>query len=277
MKRGQISIVTGASSGLGRSIAKLLCKKEQIVYVVARSKDKLIDLQKECSKDKGKIKIISGDLTDKNFRQKLISNVIKESKKIDYLINNAGFGKLESFEKETLEDIEAMYNLNSIATEHLTQLALPYMKKKKAGRIINVASVVALSPPVYFTTYNATKYAIYGFSKTLSYELKNTGVSISVVFPSRMKTPFWEVAFKCKGLEGNDQKICKDKWTQNTKGPEKVAKYIVKNLDKKKFYFLPDSLSKISYYFLRHFHFIGNFYMKNIMLPSTKKMFKKSK
>jgi uncharacterized protein len=277
MKRGDISVVTGASSGLGRDIAKLLCEKGSIVYVIARSKDKLLELQKECSKKEGNIKVISGDLTDKNFRKKLSEKIIKESKKVDYLINNAGYGKLSQFESETIEDIEGMYQLNSIATEHLVQLFLPFMKKRRKGKIINVASVVALSPPVYFTTYNATKYAVYGFSKTLRYELKNTGVSISVAFPSRMKTPFWEGAFKCKNLSGKNQGECKEKWIKGTDGPLKVARYIVKNLDKNKFYFLPDTLSKISYHFLRHFYFIGNFYMRNIMLKSTKKMLKKSK
>ena len=268
----RVSLVTGASSGLGRDIAKLLCKKEYIVYVVARRREKLLELQKECKKEKGEIKIIAGDLTKEDFRKRLIKKVLEKEKKIDYLINNAGYGKLTNFENIEFKDIKGMFELNAIAGEHLTQLVLPSMKKHKKGRIVNVASVVALEPPVYFSTYNATKYAVYGFSKTLSYELKRTGVSISVAFPSRMKTGFWDVAFKCKGLNGKAQKTCIEKWTKKTKGSMPVAKYIVRNINSHRLILLPDMRSKLAYHLFRHFHFIGKFYMKNIMLPQTKKV-----
>ena len=268
----KVSLVTGASSGLGRDIAKLLYEQGHVVYVVARRKELLLKLKKECSGKKGEIKVIAGDLTDKKFREDVINKIIKEAKKIDYLINNAGYGKLTSFEKEEFQDIEGMYKLNAIASEHLAQLVLPYMKKRKTGRIINIASVVVFVPPVYFTTYNATKHAIYGYSRTLDYELRGTGVSISIVFPSRMKTPFWIIAFKCKGLTEERQKVCREKWVKQASGSKPIAEYIVKNLDSKKLILLPDLLSKVAYYFLRHFTFIVTFFAKYIMLPKTKKL-----
>ena len=268
----EVSLVTGASSGLGRDIAKLLCKKEQVVYVVARRREKLLELQKGCKKEKGEIKIIAGDLTKEDFRRKLIQKILEKEKKIDYLINNAGYGKLTNFENIDFKDIKGMFELNAITGEHLIQLSLPPMKKHKKGRIINISSVVALEPPVYFSTYNATKYAVYGFSKSLSYELKGTGVSVSVVFPSRMKTGFWDVAFKCKGLSRKEQKKCMEKWMKKTKGSMPVAKYVVRNINSQRLILLPDMLSKFAYHFFRHFHFIGRFYMKNIRLPKTKKI-----
>lgn len=268
MKKGNIVIITGASSGLGKSIAKKLCEKGLIIYSVARNKQKLLDLKKECSEFSGEIRVVAGDLTDEKFREYLISNVIKTSGKIDYLINNAGFGKLTSFMKEKLDDIKLMYSLNVISIEHLIQLALPHMKKKNKGKIINIASVVAISPTVYFTTYGATKFALYGFSRILSYELSQSNISISVVFPSRMKTSFWEKAFQSKR---------KEEFVNKATGPDKIASYIIRNIDKKKFYFLPDLLSKISYYFLRHLYFINSFYMKHIMLKKTNKILEAKK
>ena len=259
----KIGVVTGASSGLGRDIAKLLCAEGLTVYVVARRKEKLLELQKECSSASGKIKIIDGDLTEENFRIKLINQILKESKRIDYLINNAGYGKISSFEETEHKDIEGMFALNAIAGEHLCQLVLPSMRKQKQGRIINISSVVALEPPVYMTPYNATKFAVYGFSKSLRYELEGTGVSVSVVFPSRMKTGFWDVAFKCKGLAGEDQKACVAKYTKSASSSLPVAKYIVRRLDSKKLIFTPDLLSWVSYNILHHFRFIGSFYMNN--------------
>ena len=271
----KICLVTGASSGLGRDIAKLLCEKDLIVYVTARRKEKLLELQKECLGKPGKIKIIDGDLTNENFRIKLITQILKESKKIDYLINNAGYGKVSSFEDTEYKDIVGMFMLNAVAGEHLCQLVLPSMRKEKQGRIINISSVVALEPPVYMTPYNATKFAVHGFSKSLNYELTGTGVSVSVVFPSRMKTGFWDAAFKCKGLRGDDEKSCVARYTESAKSSLPVAKHIVNRLDSKRLILTPDLLSWVSYNLLRHFKFIGSFYMKNFMLPQSKKLLSK--
>jgi short-subunit dehydrogenase len=272
--KGSISLVTGASSGLGKEIAELLCKKSHIVYAVARRKDKLLELQNQCKKHPGKIKIIAGDLTDTKFRVQLITQVLKETKKIDYLINNAGFGKLEAHEKIEYTDLEGMINLNILALQHLTQLVLPSMKKLKKGRIINISSIAAFEPPPYFATYNATKYAVHGFTKSLSYELKGTGVSTSVVFPSRMNTPFWIIAFKCKGLTGEEQKTCVADYTKKSSPALPVAKHIVKNLDTNNLLILPGALTKVAYHLLRHFKFIGTFFMQTSGVKSARKALK---
>lgn len=268
----KISIVTGASSGLGRNIAMLLSEKGHVVYSVARRKEKLAELKKECSKYKGEIRVVAGDLTDKRFREMLISKVIKESKRIDYLINNAGYGKLTSLENTELKDIEGMFALNSVAGEHLAQLVLPLMKKKKEGRIINISSVVSFVPPAYFGVYNATKAAVHNFSKSLSYELQGTGVSVSVVFPARMNTGFWVVAFRCKGLIGDKQKVYANKWAKGVAGSLPVAKYVVGHLDSKRLILLPGFLPKIYYYIVKNIPFLGSFTMKHIIGPKTKKL-----
>lgn len=267
-----VSIVTGASSGLGKEIAKLLCKNEHKVYAVARRKELLFELKKECSEFEGEIVVADGDLTDSKFREKLISKVLRESKKLDYLINNAGFGKLQPFGEIELKDMEGMYALNSITPEHLAKLVLPSMKKRKKGRIINVASVVAFVPPPYFSVYNATKAATYNFTRSLSYELYQTGVSVSVVCPSRMDTPFWEVAFKCKGLSGEAQKVCAAKWTKGSVKPMKVARYILKHLDSNRTLLLPDFPSKLYYYTAGKIPSLGNWLSKHILKKKTEKV-----
>lgn len=271
-----VSLVTGASSGLGRDIARLLCEKGHIVYAVARRKEKLQELKEECKQHKGEIRIVDGDLTVKTFREKLISQILKEEKKIDYLINNAGYGTLIHFEKQEFDDIEKMFNLNIITHEHLALLALPHMKEKKKGRIINISSIVAFEPSPYLATYDATKSAVYGFSRALSYELKNTGVSVSVVFPARMRTNFWAVAIQCYGLSKEERQICIDKIAKTASGSLPVAKYIVRRLDSKRLIFLPGILPKITYYLLR-FIPIGWIFMKYAMEISYRKMISKHK
>ena len=161
----KVSLVTGASSGLGRVLAELLCEKGHKVYVIARRKDFLEQLKKECSKLDGEIIIISGDLSDFNFREELISKILAKENKIDYLFNNAGFGRAIRFEDQNAEEIQKMFEVNIIAYEHLANLVLPSMKKLNSGRIINIGSVVAFTPLPYFTVYNSTKSAVYGFNR----------------------------------------------------------------------------------------------------------------
>ena len=270
----KISIVTGASSGLGREIAILLSEKGHAVYAVARRNKDLFLLKKEMAKNNGNGPIIpvAGDLTNRNFREFLIKKVLRESKKIDYLINNAGYGKLIEFKDIELKDIEGIFSLNVIASQHLAQLALPSMRKRKSGRIINIASVVSFVPPAYFATYNASKAAVHNFTKSLSYELVGSGVSTSTVFPARMDTPFWLVAFKCRGLTGQKQKLCVQEYTKVSTKPRKVAKYIVRHLNDKSLMILPGFLPKFYYYIVSHVPFINSLVAKYITGPKTKKM-----
>lgn len=265
----KISIVTGASSGLGREIALLLTQKGHVVYGVARSKDKLEELKKECDNFGGEIKIVSGDLTDSKVRKKLIGKVLSNEKKIDYLINNAGFGKIKSFEDISLEEMENMYALNDIASQHLTQLALESMKKRGKGRIINVASVVAFVPPSYFSVYNATKAAVYNFTRSLSFELYKTGVSASALFPARMSSGFWDRAFKKKDNAAA--------FSKGSTKPRKVAKYLVKKLDSKRLVLLPGFLPKMYFYVVANIPGLNNFVAKHVTGKKTQKLLKGGK
>jgi len=270
----KVSIVTGASSGLGREIAKLLSEKGHRVYVVARREKELLELKKECSKNKGEIRVIAGDLTHSKFRVRLITQVLKESKKIDYLINNAGFGKVTDLESMEFSNIRGMYSINAIAGADLVRLTLSSMIKRKQGRIINVSSVVSFVPPAYFSIYNATKAAVHNFSKSLSYELVGSGVSVSVLFPARMDTPFWIIAFKCKSLTGEEQRVCIQTWTKGSKKSFVVAQYLVRNLDNEKLVLLPGLMPKIYYYIVKNIPFLGGLVTKYIIGPKTKKMIK---
>ena len=262
-----VSIVTGSSSGLGREIAKLLSEKGQRVYVVARREKALLELKKECSKNKGEIRVIAGDLTDSKFRENLILRVLKESKKIDYLINNAGFGKAVKFEDQELKDIENMFGLNIIATEHMVQLALPSMKKAKKGRIINLSSGVMFSPQPYFLTYNATKAGIALFTKSLNYELQGTGVSASVVFPYLMKTNFAKVAFNSKNQNEKGEK----EYDKNSSDPIITARGIMRKLDSKQVFIFPTFLAW-GLYVISRFPYVIHLSTKYFLVRKLRKM-----
>jgi short-subunit dehydrogenase len=260
----EVSLVTGSSSGLGREIAKLLCEKGLIVYVVARRKEKLLELQKECKKEKGEIKIIAGNLTDFNFREKLIAQILKQEKKINYLINNAGFGRAVKLEDMNHKEIKDMFEVNVVAYVHLANLVLLGMKKKNSGRIINIGSVVAFTPLPYFTVYNSTKSAIYGFNRSLRYELKDSKVTSTIVLPARMKTGFAEKAYNCYIKDG--KRVCVERFNKIAGDPLVVARKVVDNLDSGKEVILPTFKSFI-WYSSRYFGWIVDLVMKNVLGP----------
>jgi len=267
MKEG-VCLVTGASSGLGREIAKVLCEKGFIVYVSARRKEKLAELEKECSKKEGKIKVIAGDLLDSEFRAKLISQILKNENKIDYLVNNAGFGRAVKLEDMKAEEISQMVEVNVAAGVHLANLVLPTMKKNNSGRIINIGSVVAFTPLPYFTVYNSTKSAIYAFNRSLRYELKDSNVSSTVVLPARMKTGFAGIAYDCYIKDG--KRICVEKFNKIAGDPAVVARTIVRKLDSGREVITPTFKSKL-WYLSRYFGFVVDFVMKNSLGPKELK------
>jgi uncharacterized protein len=263
----EVSLVTGASSGLGKNIALLLCKKGMIVYVTARRKKELEKLKKKCTRYSGEIKIISGDLSNKEFRIKLISNILKKESKIDYLINNAGFGKSIHLEKMCVNEIKNMFEINVVAYIHLASLVLKSMKKFNSGRIINIGSVVAFTPLPYFAAYNATKSAVYGFNRSLRYELKGSKVTSTIVLPARMKTGFADVAYDCYIKKG--KKFCVERFNKIAGNPINVAKVIVRKLNSGKEVITPTFKSKI-WYFARYTGFIVDIVAKNFLGPKEK-------
>lgn len=271
---GEISLVTGASSGLGEQIAKLLCEKGHVVYVTARRKEKLIELQKDCKKQGGQIKIISGDLSSYEFREKLIKTILKKEGKLDYLVNNAGFGRSTLFDRQDPMEVKNMFEVNVVAYMHLTKLALTAMKKAKKGRLIHIGSVVAFTPLPYFTVYNSTKSAIYGFNRSLRYELKDSPVTSTVVLPARMKTGFAESAYDCYKKYGKT--MCVDKFNSIAGSPYKVAQSIVKHIDSGREVITPTFKASM-WYLTRYVGSIVDFFMKNVLGPKERKHILKAK
>jgi len=269
----KISLVTGASSGLGRVLAELLCEKNHRVYVTARRKNLLEDLKKQCAKLGGEIVVLSGDLTDQKFRTNLISQILKKEKRIDYLFNNAGFGRAVVFENQSPEEIENMFKVNVIAYQHLTKLVLPYMKKANSGRLIHIGSVVAFTPLPYFTSYNATKSAVYMFNRSLRYELRKSPITSTVVLPARMNTGFADKAFDCYKTKGRDE--CVKEFNKIAGSPYTVAKKIVKKMNKGKEVITPTLKAKL-WYFMRYLGFLVNFINKNIMASKQLKHIQKA-
>ena len=215
-------LITGASSGIGKDMARILAKKADELVLVARDITKLEEVKKELEKET-KVEIISMDLS-KEENCKEIHNRVKN---VDILINNAGFGECGNFTKTNLDKDLNMIKTNVIAYHILTKLYLTDMKAENKGKILNVASIAGFMPGPLMATYYSTKAYVVRLSEALREELRKSksNVQISILCPGPVDTNFNKVAdvqFALKGLSS-----------------EYVAKYTVKKLLKGKFYIVP--------------------------------------
>ena len=214
------ALITGASSGMGRDMAKILSQKGYDLILVARDEKKLEEVKKQL---KAETKIVVMDISKEENCKKLY----EENKDIDILINNAGFGDCGHFEETSLDKDIQMIHTNIIAYHILTKLYLKEMIKKDSGKILNVASIAGFIPGPLMTTYYSTKNYVVRFSESIREELrrKKSKVQISILCPGPVDTNFNKVAdveFALKGLSS-----------------EYVAKYAINKFLKGKFYIVP--------------------------------------
>ena len=214
------ALITGASSGMGRDMAKILSQNGYDLILVARDEKRLEEVKKQL---KTETKIVAMDIS----KEENCKKIYEENKDIDILINNAGFGDCGHFEETSLDKDIQMIHTNIIAYHILTKLYLKEMIKKDSGKILNVASIAGFMPGPLMTTYYSTKNYVVRFSESIREELrrKKSKVQISILCPGPVDTNFNKVAdveFALKGLSS-----------------EYVAKYAINKFFKGKFYIVP--------------------------------------
>lgn len=220
-------LITGASSGIGRDMARVLYQQGYELVIVAREEEKLKELQQELGE---RIKIVSMDISIEENCKKLY----EQNQDIDILINNAGFGTCGDFTKTNLEKELKMIDTNIKAVQILTKLYLKDMVEKDKGKILNVASIAGFMPGPLMATYYATKSYIVRLSEAIKEELKrkNSKVQISILCPGPVRTNFNKVAdveFSIKSLSS-----------------EYVARYAIKKFQSGKFYIVPGITIKLA-------------------------------
>lgn len=226
-----LALITGASSGIGRDMARELSKKGYDLILVARNQVGLDQIKSELEQENSKIEIktYAMDLAIKENCYRLYERV----QDIDVLINNAGFGLFGKFKETDLEKEVDMINTNVNAVHILMKLYLKEMIKNDKGHILNVASITGFMPGPLMATYYATKNYIVSLTRAIHKELKkeHSNVKVSLLCPGPVDTNFNNVAnvkFKIHGLTS-----------------EYVAKYAIKNMLKGKLIIVPGKLIKI--------------------------------
>jgi short-subunit dehydrogenase len=181
---GKVAVVTGASRGLGRAIAQTLFDHGMKVVVSARGPEELESFRKQLDRSGSRSLAVPADVTSDADRAGLVAAARRKFGSIDVLVNNAGTDHPALFVNEDFELIRGMVELNLVSLMGMTQLVLPEMLERRAGHIVNVASMAGMVPMPYATSYSATKAAVIGFSQSLRYEVADRGVGVSVVCPT---------------------------------------------------------------------------------------------
>ncbi len=228
------ALITGASSGLGADMARVLVEEGYDVILVARRKTKLEKLAKELG---DKAEVILMDVSSTFNCMKLYNKVKKE--KIDILINNAGFGLFGEFAESNIDKELDMIDLNIKGVHTLTKLFLKDFKKRDKGYILNVASSAGFTPGPLMATYYASKSYVLNLSEAIYEELKKEGsnVSISVLCPGPVDTEFNRVANVSFAIKG-----------QNSM---EVAKYAIKKMFNEKLIIIPSFKIKVAVFLTR--------------------------
>lgn len=188
MKDKKFTLITGASTGLGKAFAHECAKRGQNVLLVALPDEGLKDVVDDVKAKYGvDAYFLEGDLTDESFLKSIVDGVKKDFA-INFLINNAGIGGTKPILDASLAYINNMILLNIRAIAYLTHQLLPNLKQHPKAYILNVSSLAGFSPMPFKTVYPASKAFVYSFSRSLSEELKPTNVRLSVLSPGPIIT-----------------------------------------------------------------------------------------
>jgi len=186
--------ITGVSSGLGKALATAVMSKGDFVIGTLRDQDQVNAFN---SQHKGKGHAVLLDITNHIAIEKTVDTIRKEFKRIDVLVNNAGTGFAGAVEETSIAETRDVFEANFFSILKLTQEVLPIMRKQRQGHIIQISSHGGLKAFAGFGTYNASKFALEGFSEALAQEVAPLGIKLTIVEPGPFRTNF---AGKALGL-----------------------------------------------------------------------------
>ncbi len=236
------ALITGASSGIGYSMAIEFAKHKHNIILTARSENKLKELSAKLEKTYNiETLVIPIDLSECQAPEEIFKIINRKSITVEYLINNAGFVVFGRFAETNWDRELSMLNLQIINLSRLIKLFLPLMIEQKSGKILNVGSTGSFVPGPYCAAYCAAKSYILSLSEALAAEVKGTGVTVSALCPGGTKTEFGG------GVNKNDSKP----FLLKSMDPEKVAKIAYRTMMKGKRVVVPGFMNKFQIFMTR--------------------------
>jgi short-subunit dehydrogenase len=188
------ALITGASSGIGAIYADRLARRGHDLILVARNQSRLEELAARLRDETARsVEIVPADLND-DADLRRVETVLRTNSAISMLVNNAGVGGAAPLMASDVDAMDRMIRLNVLALTRLTYAAAPAFVERGSGTIINIASIVAISPETLNGVYGGSKAFVLAFSQSLQHELAEKGVRIQAVLPGATATEFWDVA-----------------------------------------------------------------------------------
>ena len=196
----KVWFITGCSTGFGRELAKQVLELGHKAVVASRKTDDVADIVTDYPDTSIAVKL---DVTNSDEIKSSVEEAIKKFGQIDVLVNNAGIGYFGAIEESEDNEVRRMFEINFWGLANMTKAVLPLMRKKRSGNIVNIASIGGLVGFPAVGYYNATKFAVDGFSDALSKETAPLGIKVTVVCPSGFRTDW-------AGRSANNSKIVID-------------------------------------------------------------------
>jgi 3-oxoacyl-[acyl-carrier protein] reductase len=185
-----VALVTGAGRGIGRAIAATLARQGSTVVLTARTRKELEAVRVEIEVQGGKAVSLQADITRDDQVEQLFNELSSRFRRLDVLVNNAGFGMFAPVRDLSVDDFDSMWKLNMRALFLCTQKALKLMEPQKSGIIVNVSSLAGKNAFIGGAGYSATKWALMGFSKTLMLEVREHNIRVITICPGSVDTSF---------------------------------------------------------------------------------------
>lgn len=180
MSKSKVVLITGVSSGIGRATAIKFAKQGCRVFGTVRNPEKAQAIPG--------VTLIEMDIRDEASVQRGIDYIIGQAARIDVLVNSAGVALLGAMEETSVAEAQTLLDTNLFGLLRTIQAVLPHMRAQRAGRIVNVSSVLGFLPAPYMALYSASKHAVEGLSETLDHEVRQFGIRVALVEPSFTKT-----------------------------------------------------------------------------------------
>jgi NAD(P)-dependent dehydrogenase (short-subunit alcohol dehydrogenase family) len=182
---GRVWFVSGASSGFGRAITEAVLEHGDRTVVTARDVEKVRGFEERYP---GKAKAVALDVTDSGQARAAVGEALDAFGRIDVVVNNAGYGLLGALEELSDEEIRAQMETNFFGAANVTRAALPHMRERRSGHVVNVSSEGGMTGVPGASAYNASKFALEGMSEALSMEAAHLGIKVTIVEPGALRT-----------------------------------------------------------------------------------------
>ena len=194
MEESKVVLITGASRGIGKEVAKKFAEnKYNLILNYASDKVDVENLKKEFEQYKVEVECIKANVANFDECEQMVNSAIGKYGKIDVLVNNAGITKDNLLMRMKEQDFDDVINVNLKGTFNMTKNVVPFMMKKKYGKIVNVSSVVGVSGNAGQCNYSASKAGIIGFTKSMARELASRNINVNAIAPGFIATDMTSV------------------------------------------------------------------------------------